>query len=143
MRAVRLVRAGWWDDEVNGDAGRPLWLSDDKAESHVALGNAVYDPVLQAQLEGRPSPQTTFVGPEAAAKRLDELKAALDVAAVNAEAQVETQAEMKRPYGNASKADWIAWAVHNGADEAEVAGWTKNQLMGTYGERLLRSTLVK
>lgn len=142
MRAVRLTRSGWWDDEVNGDTGRPLWLSDAKAESHVALGNAVYDPVLQAQLEGRPSPQTTFVGPEAAAKRLDELKARaeafedlLDHIEAVADGD-EPVPEMKRPYGNASKADWIAWAVHNGADEAEVAGWTKNQLMGRYGERL-------
>lgn len=142
MRAVRLIRSGWWDDEVNGDPGKPLVLSDDKAESHVAAGNAVYDPVLQAELDGVPSPQTTFVGPEAAARRLDELTAQLtpveQIEAGLADMRLpgEPAAELKRPYGNASKADWIAWAVHNGADEAEVAGWTKNQLMSSYGERL-------
>lgn len=150
MRAVRLVRAGWWDDEVNGDPGRPLWLSDDKAESHVAAGNAVYDPILQAELDGTPSPQTTFVGTEAAAKRLTELtEAGKRDEAMQALVELTEEMglydtvpgdpakpEMKRPYGNHNKEAWIAWAVHQGADPEWAAAQTKNELQSLYGERL-------
>lgn len=153
MRAVRLIRAGWWDDEVNGDPGRPLWLSDDKAESHVVAGNALYDPVLQAEMDGTPSPQTTFVGADAAAKRLTELTEAgkRDEAmqqlvelteelglydTVPEPAPEPAEPAMKRPYGNMSKATWIEWAVHNGADPAWAAAQTKNELQSLYGERL-------
>lgn len=147
MRAVRLIRAGWWDDEVNGDPGKPLWLSDDKAESHVVAGNALYDPILQAELDGTPSPQTTFVGQEAAAKRLAELteagkrdeamQALVDLTEeMGLYDTVPAEPEMKRPYANHSKAAWIEWAVHQGADPAWAAAQTKNELQSLYGERL-------
>ncbi len=163
MRAVILTRAGWWNDQVYGDAGTPLVLDDATAADLVErLRSAVYDPVRQAELDGAPSPQTTFVGPEKAAQRLDELTEAAkrdeamqalvdltekmglydnpvtpqEIASLVPDDTAEASA-MKRPYGNASKAEWIEWAVHQGADAAEAAQLTKNQLMARYGERLL------
>ena len=131
MRAVRITRACWLNDRVNGDPGSIRTLDDAEAyeavEVHkVAAYAPEHDPV-------------TFVGPEAAAEHLDAIILRMDAPepAVPYEADlIPEKLEMKRPYGNASKAAWIDWAVHNGADPQEIAGWTKNELMGRYGERL-------
>lgn len=42
----------------------------------------------------------------------------------------------KRPYGNHSKAMWVRYAIGQGADRAEAARMTKNELMAAYGEAL-------
>jgi hypothetical protein len=159
VRAVILTRAGWWNDQVHGDAGARLVLDDETAADLVErLRSAVYDPFGQAELDGAPSPQTTFVGTEAATARLnalveaqqrdDAFQAMVDlteemglydnpVTPQEIDSLVPDGAPvMKRPYGNASKAAWIDWAVHQGADAAEAAELTKNQLMARYGERL-------
>jgi hypothetical protein len=34
---------------------------------------------------------------------------------------------------NASKAVWVGWAVHNGADPEEAAAATKQDLIDAYG----------
>jgi hypothetical protein len=43
---------------------------------------------------------------------------------------------VKRPYGNAAKSEWAAYAISCGADEDEAKAMTKVQLMAEYGERL-------
>lgn len=52
--------------------------------------------------------------------------------------------EPKRPYGNATKAAWVEWAVHVNPEltEEEASAMSKNQLMAEYGERLLQAYLV-
>jgi hypothetical protein len=158
VRAVILIKANGLNERVQGDVGAPLVLDDDEAAYLVEHKFAVYDPVRQAQLDGAPSPETTFVGTEAATARLNELiearkrdeamQALVDlteemglydnpVTPQEIDSLVPDGAPvMKRPYGNASKAAWIDWAVHQGADAAEAAELTKNQLMARYGERL-------
>jgi hypothetical protein len=44
--------------------------------------------------------------------------------------------EVARPYTNASKADWIKYAVSQGADKLEAMTKTKAQLQNEHGERL-------
>lgn len=39
----------------------------------------------------------------------------------------------ERPDGRASKATWVGWAVHNGADVDEAEAMTKQDLIETYG----------
>jgi hypothetical protein len=162
VRAVILIRANGLNERVQGDVGAQLVLADDEASFMVERKFAVYDPVRQAQLDGAPSPETTFVGTEAAAARLNELVQArkrdeavqalvdlteemglYDEPVVDQDAleaghplDVDPEPAVKRPYGNASKAAWIDWAVRQGADEAGAAELTKNQLMARYGERL-------
>lgn len=51
-------------------------------------------------------------------------------------AEPEVVEEMKRPYTNASKQDWIDWAVAQGASPQEARDATKAQLQNAYGERL-------
>jgi hypothetical protein len=143
MKAVRLVRSGWWDDVVNGDAGRPLVLEDAAADEHIARGNAVYDPQGQAALDGQ---QATFVGPDEAARRMQAMQDLVDLTeemglydnpvTPDEVREAEGLPPVKRPYGNHSKAAWIEWAVHQGADPAEAAAMTKAELQSLYGERL-------
>lgn len=38
-----------------------------------------------------------------------------------------------KPAENALKADWVGWAVHNGADPEEAAAMTKQDLIDAYG----------
>jgi hypothetical protein len=52
------------------------------------------------------------------------------------EPEPEVVEEMKRPYTNAPKPDWIKWAVHQGADPDAAAGMTKAELQNSYNERL-------
>lgn len=39
----------------------------------------------------------------------------------------------ERPSGNASKADWVAYAVAQGADEDEANGQSRDELREQYG----------
>jgi hypothetical protein len=130
MRVVRLTRSGWWDDEVNGDAGRPLTLTDAKAYEIVEVWkSAVY-------IDGAPSPKTVMEHPP-------ELAEAFTVPREEPRpAEPEDPASaLKMPWTNAPKDDWVEWAVrgnHGGpaVTAQEAARLTKNQLMSRYGERL-------
>lgn len=42
--------------------------------------------------------------------------------------------EIKRPYTNANKDEWIDYAAYKGADRKEVAELTKAQIISKYGE---------
>lgn len=39
-----------------------------------------------------------------------------------------------RPTKSGSKADWVAWAVANGAEQAEAEKATKDDLIAAYGQ---------
>lgn len=39
----------------------------------------------------------------------------------------------KQPSVNAPKAQWVGWAIHNGANPEEAAAATKQDLVDTYG----------
>lgn len=133
MRAVRITRACWLNDRVNGDPGSIRTLDDAEAYEAVEVHKvAVYAPEHDSvPLHGRTPGWTDF-----SAELHSEPAPAADGWLMPEAEPAEPPAEMKRPYGNASKATWIDWAVHNGADPDEIAGWTKNELMGRYGERL-------
>ena len=46
----------------------------------------------------------------------------------------ETQEESTKPSKSASKAEWVAFAVSEGASEEEANGMTKDQLIAEFGE---------
>ncbi len=149
MRTVRVTHANWVSDWLAGDAGAIRYLTDEQAHEAVeVLALAVYvdggpytpppppvaDPVLtiepvmtqehvEANLELAPEddfPITVTYGTQ----ELEETGTS------------EPAADMKMPWTTHSKAAWIDWAVHNGADPSEAAALTKNELMSRYGERL-------
>lgn len=142
IRAVRLTRANGLNERWTGDAGAIRFLEEDDAADIVSRLLAVYAP------EHDP---VTFVGPEAAAARIESLTTSPEPVADEGElpdpenpitgrtpgaADIDSAPELKRPYGNHSKAAWVEWAVHQGADAQEAAALTKNELMSRYGERL-------
>jgi hypothetical protein len=159
VRAVRLTHACGLNERVYGDEGTPLVLDDAEAEHLVeVLKLAVYDEALQRRLDEvlPPEAPVTFVGPEAAAQRMQELVAAteelglyepvtdqdaleagypVDVESAGFE-KPELSTASGRPYGNASKADWVNWAVRQGAKREDAQLLSKRDLMGRYGERL-------
>lgn len=133
MKAVRLTRSQWLNDAVAGDPSQVKILDDQMAYEAVEVwGIAVYAPELD------PVRADAVDQVQPAAPVPAEVQVA-DFAGTSGEGQQvpETaEAPVRRPYANESKADWITWAVHNGADPQEAAGMTKNELMGRYGERL-------
>jgi hypothetical protein len=155
MKAVRLTRALWLSDRVNGDAGTPLALEDDEARELVETWhNAVYDPALQRQLdnapqeipvvkrEDAPTPDQLLdladqgLAPERAVQQLTE-----ELGLYDEPGDADDGEPLTMPWTTHSKAKWIEWALHgnhgqSAPDLATVAGMTKNELMGTYGERL-------
>lgn len=171
MRAVRLIRANGLNERVIGDAGAIRVLDDAEALEMVEVWRlAVYAP------EHDPGPHSwsagavqevpvKFVGPEAAAARLDQLvrdqqlpadfveaykeetspqEAAQELVELTEELNLYDEPEkpapvrpdMRMPWTTASKADWIDWAVHLGAKAEDAALLTKKDLMSRYGERL-------
>lgn len=141
MRAVRLTHACGLNERVIGDAGTPLALDDDEARDLVEVHHlAVYDPVLQARLDAVHSDPVAREIPVVHRADAPSPDAVLDLADTAAAAQEpvtsDTETALKQPWTTASKATWIDWAVHLGADPAEAAGLTKNELMSRYGERM-------
>ncbi len=146
MKAVRLTRACWMNDRVHGDIRAPLVLEDEEAREVVEVWrNAVYDPVLQAELDGAPPPPEQ----EEAVQRLVDLTEELnlyDTPVVNQDAleagyPVDVDPVTKKPWTIAPKADWITWALHGDHGQRrptseEATQMTKAQLMNRYGERL-------
>lgn len=51
-----------------------------------------------------------------------------------AEEPAEEPSEGGQPAKSASKADWVAYAVAQGATEAELEGLTKDELVSSYGD---------
>ena len=49
--------------------------------------------------------------------------------------EADEPAEAEAPRPAAAKADWVEWAVSQGADEEEANAYTKQQLMERYGGR--------
>jgi hypothetical protein len=52
------------------------------------------------------------------------------------EPEPEEVEEVKRPYTNAPKAEWVKWAVSQGANKLDAQCMTKAELQNQYGERL-------
>lgn len=122
MKAVRLTHACGLNERVIGDAGTPLALDDDEARDLVEVHHlAVYDAVLQARLDAAHS---------------DPVAREIPVVHHADAPPSDTETDLKQPWTTASKATWIDWAVHLGADPAEAASLTKNELMSRYGERM-------
>lgn len=48
-------------------------------------------------------------------------------------APVDEDTELVEPAGNASKADWVDYAVAKGADPAEAEGCTRDDLRKSFG----------
>jgi hypothetical protein len=171
MKAVRLTHSCWLNDRVHGDTGAILFLEDDEAHGLIVVGLGMHAPeheigsgpeaaqeIPVAKRADAPTPDEvldqadiSFVGPEAAAARMQELVdlteelGLYDIPADDAAAALEEarhgQPEMTRPWTTAAKADWISWAVHGNHGQppttAENAALlTKSQLMSRYGERL-------
>lgn len=134
MKAVRLTRSQWLNDAVAGDPPQVKFLDDQMAYEAVEVWHiAVYVPELDP-LRGGAADQA-----QPAAEQPPPEAQAVEFAGASGEGEEVPepgQAPVRRPYANESKADWVSWAVHNGADPAEAAGMTKNELMGRYGERL-------
>jgi hypothetical protein len=139
VRQVRITHANWVSDWLAGDAGATRWLTDEQAYEAVDVYNlAVYidgstasppppPPVAEPVLEIEPS--------VSAEDLVDHIEAVADGYPQDSPlAQRDTALRM--PWSNASKAAWIDWAVHLGADPEQAAGLTKNELMSRYGERL-------
>lgn len=159
MKAVRVTQANCLTDWIAGDAGDIRMLTDQQAYEAVTVHKiAVYapehDPVPAAPpVPVTPEPVTVMEFPGTVVDQ-DALEAGYPVDVDPEELGLYDDgsypggtpypgaepavpgAEMKRPYGNASKAAWIDWAVHQGAEAAEAAGMTKNELMNRYGEAL-------
>lgn len=156
MRHIRLTRSNWLNDHVGGDAGNVILLSDEMARDAVEVHRiAVYAPEFDGARYHQEPVMTVevpqFVGPEKTAQRIAELTASevVTIEPTVTEADwgledndqpypgaVEAEPELKAPWSNAPKADWVAWAIHKGCDPEQAAGMTKNQLLSRYGERL-------
>lgn len=159
MRAVRITHANWLNDEIGGDAGTVKLVRDEMAYDavevhHIAEYAPEYDQPGPSWSAGAveqepvvtefPAAEPAFVGPEAAAARMDALQEMVTdteqaglydpdpepfVPGLDDDAR-------KAPWSTASKADWIDWAVHQGCSPKQAALLTKIQLMSRYGERL-------
>lgn len=137
MKSVRLIGSNILTDRSRGDHGEIRHLPDFEAEEIVRQGLAephgswgVTDGVRDSYLA-----EEIPLVKRADAIEFPEERTAIDPAdLVSAEAPPEPRP--RRPYGNASKADWITWAIYQGCPEDEAAGLTKAELMSRYGERL-------
>jgi hypothetical protein len=156
MKGIRLLYSSIVNPWV-GDRGTCFLVSDDEAAAAVATGMLEYIPddehnsIPVVQVEGVQVPEhrTVVDLPEEERPRemtIEERYAEM----LNAdgspradlfeqEAPVASPApsgEMKKPYSNRPKSEWIAYAVQQGHDAEEAEGMTKNDLMSLYGERL-------
>jgi hypothetical protein len=130
VRTVRVTHSNWVNDWLAGEAGDIRFLTDEQAHEAVNIHHlAVY-----ADDGPQPAPvaePVLVIEPSALSDSdIDEQGPVLQ-----ADIPGET-AEVKAPWTNAPKAAWVDWAVHEGADPAQAASMTKNELIGRYGERL-------
>lgn len=75
-----------------------------------------------------PLPDSVLVDAETGDERTDSEREADD----NAQAAPD-ELDAERPAVNASKAEWVAYAVTRGEDRADAASWTKAELIDLYG----------
>jgi hypothetical protein len=156
MKGVRLVRSSGIDGWV-GDAGACFLVEDAVARDAVASGLLEYipddehnsipapadpdaDSPVQRALDGVPEeerPREMTIEERYAemlnadgSPRADLFEQEVPVASP------APSGEMKKPYGNRPKSEWIAYAVQQGHDAEEAEGMTKTDLMSLYGERL-------
>jgi hypothetical protein len=127
------------NDWLAGDAGASLTLTDQQAYEAVEQHHlAVYAddgpqaaPALQyAEPVITIEPQLDPEFREQVAEFMDQND---ELLAKLADGKPEP---LKMPWSNASKAAWIDWAVHQGAEPEQAAALTKNEHMSKYGERL-------
>ena len=147
MRTVRITRANWLNDWIGGDAGAVRFLDDQQAYEAVEVYRlAVYIDGGQGRFAESPSavpvvkiePGLEFPEEPVSEEFRQQLAESMDHIEAVADGRPEDSplAEPKMPWSNASKAAWIDWAVHQGADPEQAAAMSKNALMSRYGERL-------
>lgn len=159
MRAIRLTRSNWLNDQVGGDQNAIKLVDDDMAREAVeAWEIAVYAP------EHDP---VQFVGTEAAAKRLEELKVTVtdfepapgvdsrlansperepaefgqDPRYIEEDLAASRPGPVELPRSVDNKAAWVRWAVYGDHGQAAVteeqaSAMPKLQLQHRYGGRL-------
>lgn len=160
MRSVRLTHGSIVYPYI-GDVGTRYLLDDETAAGVVAAEMAEYveaqegaDPeVLSATDPDADSPMQRAIDgvPEEETPReltIEERYAELlnpdgsprvDLFTLDEDTQHaadEPKKEVKKPYENRPKSEWIAYAVSKGHDPDEAAGMTKADLTSLYGERL-------
>jgi hypothetical protein len=149
MKGVRLTRASGIDGWV-GEAGTRFLVPDDVARDAVASGLLEYIPedehnsvpivkVERAQLPDPDEKPREMTIEERYAEMLNadgSPRADLFEQEPEPVTADETPKELKKPYGNRPKAEWIAYAIQQGHDPDEAEGSTKADLMSLYGERL-------
>lgn len=129
MRQVRITHSNWVNDWLAGDAGALRYLTDDQAREAVEVHH------LAVYADGVQPPPPVPVSADPVVTIEPQLQYAEELAAAEP-GEADPGAEMKMPWTNASKAAWVDWAVHQGADPQTAAGSTKTELMSRYGERL-------
>lgn len=134
MKTIRMItEVAIWDGSFAASFNQELTLPDEKAAGIVGAGLAVY-------IDTAPEPVQEVPVPEQVEQPVEEpvVDEVHDESAE--EAEPEDPDEPKRPYGNASKADWIHYALKVNKDlTVEAASdMSKVQLMSAYGERLLQ-----
>ena len=144
MKGVRLVRgsiiSGWV-----GDAGTQFLVEDAVAAEAVASGLLEYIPGDEHSIipivhreDGLEFPEhRTVVALDEVPE--DERPREMTTEERYAELMGETPAEpkeLKKPYGNRPKSEWIAYAVQQGHDPEKAEQLSKADLMSLYGERL-------
>lgn len=119
--------------------GAVVTENDDRAAELVDSGFAVYEGEQPKEDWGFPDPDIIPVTEVPPVTEKPELIDSVQVREPSKETGLiseEAPEPLKRPYANAPKSSWVAWAVSQGADEDEASGLTKAELMSRYGERL-------
>jgi len=142
MKAVRLTRANGLNDRWIGDKDAIRILEDEDAADIVERLLAVYAPEYDPQEVTRPLGDVAGDVQEAVHAQQDAVQQLTGLAEeLSLYEDADSEPELKRPYGNHSKAAWTEWALHGDHGQPrptaeEAAGLTKNELMNRYGERL-------
>jgi hypothetical protein len=169
VKAVRLTRANGLNERVQGDKDAIRVLDDAEADDMVRRLLAVYAPehdshpsftaggaqeIPVRKKENAPTADevldmtdASFVGPDYAAKRMQELVDYTEELGLYEKYDKETgrthpeflpEPEMTLPWTTAPKSDWIDWAVHGDHGQPPVTSedaalLTKRDLMNRYG----------
>lgn len=91
-----------------------------------ALGSVNFQRLAELRAE-RPTKKTVRTTEPVAEIPVTEVQTA------EPEPEPKSQEPEGRPKDYAPKPDWVAWAVTEGADEAEAEALTKNELIELYG----------
>jgi hypothetical protein len=165
MKGIRLTHASGIDPWV-GDRGTCFLVEDDVAAEAVASGLLEYIPddehnvipVVQAEGVQFPDPDERpremtleeryaeilnadgspkdSVFAEGGIIGRDEREPQELPGVARAGTDVAPEGKLKKPYGNASKSAWIAYAIQQGEKPDTAESMSKIDLMSKYGERL-------